>query len=660
MVFTAKLEMKKIEIAALLKDSKRMIERLQRRGVVELQNIEDENLMKLNTAASISQFEKARSTAVSALTVLNRYCPKKSALKDLTFSRRAVEKHEFGKTAEKIDQYMNTAYRINALERKIGESLTDISKCKVRMDSLKPWLALDIPQNFGGTRSTACFIGTVRGFYTADTLKADFHDRAVFEVIHAEKDRTELAVFCHRTAADEVLKNLRENYDFTAVSDPTSVTPDEETKALAEKAAALNRQMEDCRKELQSFCGSRENLEFAADYFAMRKEKYEAIKKLGVTNKTFILTGFIPAKYADKLLKELESRFTVAVRIYDPDDDEDVPVLLQNSRFSEPVEGITEMYALPNKHDIDPTGVMAFFYYLFFGMMLSDAGYGLLMIIGTTVALHNFQFEYKMRRTLKMFQYCGISTVFWGALFGSWFGDIIPVVANNFFGANMSASDLSLWFNPIDDPMRLLLFSFILGIAHLFLGLGTNFYILWRDGKRMDAVCDVIPIMLTVLGAAPLAGNILSPVPQWATTVGKYMAVVGVIAIVLTAGRSSKNIFMRFFGGIYGLYNTATGYLSDILSYSRLLALGLATGQIASVINLIGTMPQNPVAKAILLIVVFLVGHTANLAINLLGAYVHTDRLQFVELFSKFYEGGGRAFEPLGVHTDYIKFKEEN
>ena len=254
--------------------------------------------------------------------------------------------------------------------------------------------------------------------------------------------------------------------------------------------------------------------------------------------------------------------------------------------------------------------------------------------------------------------YCGISTIIWGALFGSWFGDIVQVVARDYFGTEIKS--IALWFQPLDDPMKLLLFSFGLGICHLFLGLGAHFYNLWRQGKKWDAICEVIPVYITVLGVAPVAAGILTTVPPVLSTIGGYMAIVGVVLIILTAGRTSKYFIARLFGGLYGLYNIATGYLSDILSYSRLLALGLATGSIASVINLIGTMPENMVVKTIMLVVVFIVGHIANMAINLLGAYVHTDRLQFVELFSKFYEGGGRPFSPLTVNTKYVKFKEEN
>ena len=253
--------------------------------------------------------------------------------------------------------------------------------------------------------------------------------------------------------------------------------------------------------------------------------------------------------------------------------------------------------------------------------------------------------------------YCGVSTIIWGALFGSWFGDIVQVVGQQFFGVEIGS--LALWFEPLDDPMTLLLYCFAFGIVHLFVGVAVNFRILWKEGKKWDAIWDTVPIYLTILGVAPIAAGILTEVPAILSQIGGYMAIAGVVLIVLTQGRSSKTILGRLGGGLYGLYNTATGYLSDILSYSRLLALGLATGSIAGVINLIGTMPDNLVVKAIMLIVVFIVGHTLNLAVNLLGAYVHTDRLQFVELFSKFYEGGGRAFKPLTVHSKYIKFKEE-
>jgi len=253
--------------------------------------------------------------------------------------------------------------------------------------------------------------------------------------------------------------------------------------------------------------------------------------------------------------------------------------------------------------------------------------------------------------------FCGIATVFWGAMFGSWFGDIIQVVSKQFFGRPMGS--IALWFEPVANPMTMLLYAFLFGIIHLFTGLGVRFYMLWRAGRKLAAVLDVVPVYLLVMGAAPLGANVVVAVPAIVLTAGKYLAAAGALGVVLTAGRSSKNIFGKLGGGLYGLYNTGAGYLGDILSYSRLLALGLCTGVIANVINLLGTIPGNKVVKAVLLTVVFLFGHTVNIAINIIGAYVHTNRLHYVEFFSKFYEGGGRAFTPLSANTKYFRYREE-
>ena len=326
------------------------------------------------------------------------------------------------------------------------------------------------------------------------------------------------------------------------------------------------------------------------------------------------------------------------------------------------MEAITEMYALPSKDDPDPSPIMAFFYYFFFGLMLSDAGYGLLMVIFTTIAKKKFKLSDKMRKTMDLYFYCGISTVFWGAMFGGWFGDIIPVIANNFFGKNLTTADIAIWMDPLsgNNPMTLLLFSFLFGICHLFLGLTVRLVMLWKEGKKLDALCDTVPIYLLVTGIAPICANMVAGgFPQTVLTVGKYLAIAGAALVVLTSGRSSKKLLGKLGGGLYGLYNVGSGYLGDVLSYSRLLALSLCTGVIAQVVNMLGTIPSNPVAKGILLFFVFIFGHTVNIAINMIGTYVHTNRLQYVELYSKFYEGGGRAFAPFGTNTKYISLKEE-
>lgn len=653
----AKLKMKKIELIAMLTDSKKIIELLQRRGVVEISRNDDEELENTNVTAVVGEFDKFRNTASQALDIIDNYAPEKASITDMFSGKTEVEKHEFGREAMQMEKVMSAANEIIRNQRFITDSSTSISQLEIKCDMLQRWLPLDVPLNFKGTATTSAYIGTLPYQITAESLEEQLPDNCSAEVISGSKEQTNLFILCSKSSYEEAGDVLRK-LAFVSASEPESRTPKELISMYEKEISELENGTDQAKKNIENLAENRKQLRFVIDYLQMRKEKYDALSGLGFTESTFVLTGYIPEKYCEQLRKEIEAKYTASITFTDPTDDEDVPVLLENSSFSSPVEGITKMYALPGKSDVDPTPVMSFFYYLFFGMMLSDAGYGLLMLIGTTIALKKFKLETSMRKTLTMFRNCGISTIFWGALFGSWFGDIAQVVARNFFDKEIGS--LALWFEPLTDPVKLLLVSFGLGILHLLLGVAVSFKMTWDTGKKLDAIFDALPIYLIVLGVAPIGAGMFITVPSALTNAGLYMLIAGVIILVLTAGRTSKSVFGKFFGGLYALYNTATGYLGDILSYSRLLALGLATGSIASVINLIGTMPENKVFKLILLIIVFIIGHTANLAINLLGAYVHTDRLQFVELFSKFYTGGGREFTPLTVNTKYIKFKEEN
>ena len=653
----AKLRMKKIELIAPLTDSKKIVELLQRRGVVELCRNTDEELEQTNVAAVTGEFEKFRTTAVQALEIIDRYAPAKAGIADMFGGRTEVEKHAFGERATKLEKIMNAANEIIRCERTITESQADQAQLEMKTDMLRPWKKLDVPLNFKGTAKTAAFIGTMPRMIDPLVLEAELPEGCCVEIINASKEQTDLFILCSKTVAEEAEDYLRRS-SFAAVTENDSRTPAQIIADCNAQRVELSKKRDAAEKRITELADRRKELQFAVDYLTMRKDKYDALDSLGFTGSTFVLTGYIPEKYCERLRLEIEAKYPASITITDPGEDEDVPVLLENSRFSAPVEGITRMYAMPSKSDVDPTPIMSFFYYLFFGMMLSDAGYGLVMVIGTMIALKKFRMEESMRKTLTMFRNCGISTIIWGALFGSWFGDIIQVAGREFFGKEIGST--ALWFEPLTDPVKLLLVSFGLGILHLFLGIAVAFKMTWSEGKKLDAVLDAVPVYLTVLGVAPIGAAMFIEVPSALKAAGIYSLLAGVILLVLTAGRSSKSVFGKFFGGLYALYNTATGYLGDILSYSRLLALGLATGSIASVINLIGSMPQNKVVKLIVLALVFVVGHTANLAINLLGAYVHTDRLQFVELFSKFYTGGGREFTPLSVNTKYIKFKEEN
>ncbi len=663
MVNLAKLSMNRIEIIALLNDNKKIIERLQRYGVVEFSNYQDDELIKMNTSSLVALFEKNKNTADEAKDILDEFAPSKKSILSGLNPRKAIDTDEFSRYAENNDKYLQQCFDLIRLKKTITENRAAIIRTQAHMDALKIWLELDIPMQFKGTKNTRCFIGVIPGERTEESILTEISSLCPeLEMLHVEvissfKEQTCVAVICHNEVSEQTNEVLRQA-GFVFPSNGESQEPKLRMQQYENEIDKYNSEIEDCINKIKAYSDKMNEIEFLSDYLVMRKDKYSALSKAALTQNTIIISGYIPEKYTDKIIEELQGRYTVAITVSKPDEDEDVPVLLENNGFSAPVESITEMYSLPGKNDIDPSSVMAFFYYMFFGIMLSDAGYGLVMAIGTAWALKKFSVEGSMKKTLKMFFYCGISTVFWGAMFGSWFGDIVPIIFEQFL--NRPAPDMALWFEPIKDPIKFLLAAFVFGIVHLFVGLGVSFKIAWDRGDKLDAILDVIPVYLFVLGVAPLAAGVIVSIPLIILAIAKYLAIAGTVLIILTSGRSSKNIFARLGLGLYGLYNTAAGYLSDILSYSRLLALGLATGSIAGVLNLMGSMPQNLVFKVILLVLVFIVGHPLNMAINLLGAYVHTNRLQFVEFFSKFYEGGGRAFNPLKLNTKYIKFKENS
>lgn len=659
----SKLKMLKFEAAALQQNAKSLMEGLQRLGVAELKDIEDERLFASSASESAQIYETSINQVSLAMDTLSEYGISCSG--GMFSGRTALDEKEYLKMCAEVNGYVKTAYKINELKKSIADNKAEIVRCETSRSSLKIWESLDVPMSGASTENAVCFVGTLNGEYTREKILTKLAEiipeikEYDVEIVCALKEITSVVFLCHKDCEKELVSAVR-SIGFTAPSEMSAKPVKQRVDEYEEKIKTLTNAVEHAENKLRGMKDEAEKLKFAYDYFTVKYDEYSNLSKAAFSESSIVLSGYVPEKYADKLIKTVEKLGGAAVVCEPDENDENVPVALSNGGFAEPVEGITEMYALPGKHDIDPSGVMAFFYYLLFGMMLSDAGYGVLMTLGTWFILKKTGVEGSMRRTMKMFFYCGISTTIWGALFGSWFGDIVGVICTNFLGYE-TAPSLALWFEPIKDPIKLLLFSFIIGICHLFLGLIVFGVMQWRQGDKVSAVLDTVPIMMTVLGAAPLAGSILAPgIPPVVMEIAKCLAIAGVVLIVLTNSRSSKNILARLGGGLYGLYNIASGYLSDILSYSRLLALGLATGSIASVVNMMGSMVENPVLKGILLTVVFIVGHTLNMAINVLGAYVHTNRLQFVELFSKFYEGGGRAFQPLKFNTKFFKFKEEN
>ncbi len=665
--------MKRISVIAMKRDRKAVLDYLQVQGAVQIsvRGKEDEVFRKTDMSKQKQVFQKNTDRAEDALAILKRRAPEKTGLLSSFEGRKELTTSEYQKMQENIDDTMRVCSRIIELDKQLADSISGIPKLEDQKKALEPWIKFDLPLDFAGTRTTAVFTGSLQGEYTRDALYTELKKLSGVEtfecdIISAESTQTCIFLVCEKKDQQAVREALRRlNFAAPPVS---GLNPVERMKQIDAQIAEEIKLQEKLLKEIEELSSYRNDIRFASDYFRIRAEKYGVISQLLQSRRVFYLEGYIPETSAQALASQLESRFDAAVEINDLKKKEKPPVLLKNNAFATPLEGITESYSLPGKKEIDPTFISACFYYILFGIMLSDAGYGLLLVLGTAFILWKFgrTMEAGMKKFMQMFLLCGISTTFWGIMFGSFFGDAVSVIGTTFLGKGEGFGLKPVWFEPLSEPMRMLTFCFILALIHMFVGLGAKAYMLLKEGKVMDMIYDVVlwyvlliacvvflltvPTMADMLGVSTLSAT-------WQKPAGILMAV-SAVGIILTGGRESKNWFKRILKGLYSLYGISS-WLSDILSYSRLLALGLATGVIATVFNSMGSMGGNSPGGVIMFIIVFLIGNVLNLAINALGAYVHTNRLTYVEFFGKFYEGGGTAFRPFAVNTKYYKIKED-
>lgn len=666
-----KVPMSRIYIYGSKKDRKAVLEYLQRQQILDIIEPDAENeevgFSNINTSESQSEFLHNSQLGEKALDILNDSAPEKKGMLASLNGREALSAQEYYSYVDNIPKTLEIVNKITELSAKKAQLQGDIIRCRTVIEELKPWVLLDSPIEGEKTQSAISLTGVFGGALTAEDILSRYYANEDapslhLEVINSLPQQTYVFAVCKSDKIGKCEAILRE-IGFSRPKTSYHGIPSEEIESQEKLIEKLDEEIADTENKIISYADSRDDIKFMTDYYAMRAEKYNVLSKLSQRNHVFVISGYVPKNLANDLSASLEHNYSVAVEVLDAEDD--APILLKNAYVTEPVETVVKTFAMPRKGEIDPTSIMAFFYYVFFGLMLSDAAYGLIMVIGCGLALAKFKnMELGMKKSLRMFMYCGISTTFWGVMFGSYFGDAVAVVSSTFFGHEVTIPPV--WFEPVNDPMRMLMFSFLLGIIHLFTGLGIKLYQCIKAKDYMSALTDCIFWYMLVGGGIvylfhvdmflSMAGLSTKLPTVWAN-VAAIIAAAGALGIILLSARSGS-AGKRLAKGAYALYGV-TSWLSDILSYSRLLALGLATGVIATVFNKMGSMFGGGIIGAIIFILVFAVGHTLNIGVNLLGAYVHTNRLQFVEFFGKFYEGGGREFKPFAANTKYYKFKEE-
>lgn len=600
----------------------------------------------------ISAIEGEINDAELALSVLEKYS---DAKQPLFFTRRSMHRDDLASVMSerrKIRGDVETVLNLNLLLHRMKEKR---SRRLSELSSIRPWMSYDLPLDLSETSKCDITLGVIPS--AADVAGIiDAVSRACGEAdireVNRDRDLIYIAMISLKEETDKVLGILRQ-YGFT-VSPFKGLkgTAPECEKFLLGAIEKLDDGIKKAEEDIASKYGYRQGIECLHDQLIMERDRERAREKLLDTERTFCLEGWIPEIRIKSVVRVL-SKYGCWFEFTEPEEGEEVPVVLKNRPMAVPFESITEMYSLPAYGTVDPTAIMAPFYAIFFGMMLSDAGYGIILTIATYVVLKKFDLEGMTYRMMKMLFYCGISTMFWGAMFGGWFGDLVSVASQTFLGREIAIDPI--WFNPMDDPVTLLLFSIALGIVHLFVGMGVQASELIKSGHKWDAVFDVFSWYMVIIGAVMWLGG--SQISDALVRPGMILAIAGAIVLLLTGGRKKKGIG-KIVGGFGAIYNV-TGYASDILSYSRLLALGLATGVIAQVVNTVGTLAGGGIKGAIVMLLAFFIGHTFNMAINALGAFVHTSRLQYIEFFGKFFEDGGEPFDPLRRNTTYIKLRDD-
>lgn len=559
----------------------------------------------------------------------------KEGVEDISLEELAARALAF--PFEKIDG------EIKALVEAKDKNNSKIQNIDSKIGELKPWedlsSSLDGLNNMG---SVNIYTGTVSSNHAAE-FESEFikNDLAYLDRVSKDKNFYYYLMIVENSV-DEKIKSLFSSYGFTPINIKADGKVKDKIESYERDKEFLYEKNKNIEEDLKTYLKYLEDFKFSYEFYRNEKIKIMSERKFLKTTELDLIEGYVPSDRLSDFENEVKKVCGENYYLNAEDanrDSEKVPILLKNNSFVSPFELMTEMYSMPRYNEIDPTPFFAPFYFIFAGIMVGDFGYGLLVFLGTLFALKKFKLTEKKRRFIKFFNYLSISTIIFGLVFGSFFGGIIEFPA---------------LIDPAEDSTLLVILSLILGGIHIFFALGIKAYMNIRDGKPKDALYDVGFWYMAVLGAI---GFILSKFLPQVAAFGKVFLVVmvlGMIGIVATGGREEKSTGAKIGWGIYSLYGISS-YLGDFVSYLRLMALVLSGSFLGLAINMIaGMLFESNILGKLFAIVIFVVFQLFNAFLSYLSAYVHTARLTYVEMFNKFYEGGGIPFKKMIENSDYF------
>lgn len=669
------VEMRKLSLVSHGDDKEKLFGVLQRTKKVEIittrdvpdtvrldssQSLEkiNANLAKLGFTFDFLKAERRLAEALAKKTAKNEYpyyytpvkVPSQSFVQRMSFE-------DFDSVGMREEEIMANVADLESIESRQKEIESEKDKLLLEKATHERYLNLHDPySSYGNTQCTTVILGSVSAKMKAALDKFFMeHDLGRLSFIDdSGKDIVFIAVV-HNSIADETLQFLQ-TLEYTRMVQNVDKTPLQVVEEIEDKIDVLNEEYAALITRALVKDMYMPDFRTLYDYYNVMLSKEKANAGFANTDSCFVLEAWYPYDFEEELKKVLDEKFTaVYYELSDAAADEVVPTYVESSKIVEPYQDITNMYSVPNYHtDIDPNPVMAVFYFLLFGMMVADAAYGILLALGAFIVYAIKKPVPGKGRLLLIIGMGGISTIIWGVLFGGWFG-------LNIEGTFLETLQV---INPLEgnSPLVILGISFGLGFIHILVGMLLNAIKLIRRGKVLDALCEVGTWYLIFAGIIMLVCGMLFakniPAIKYC---GIAITAVGAFLLVLSGIRGKKGVkkkILGFFGGFAKLYD-GVNMASDILSYARLFGLGLSGTVVALVVNqicqvVIGFFPTNVAAIGyILCIPIFAVGHVFNIAISTLGAYVHNCRLQYIEFYGKFYEGGGHVFAPYGTNTKY-------